>query len=152
MKAAYWACRKCGRRNERSHVKCRSDECDARRPKRPVRAHQKVLRDHPYEDYVQIARDVHGVTDEACCACGKPRAQERRHDRDHDHRLNRMRGLLCPADIGCNRLLLPWISAPVARAIATAKARAGEPDAERWDGLAAYLERVEQHYAAKGEE
>lgn len=152
MPARYWSCRKCAHRNERPWVKCRNPECDGRRPKRPVKAHQKMLRDHPYADYLEIAATIHGVTDESCCACGKPRAQERHHDRDHDHRLNRMRGLLCPADIGCNRLLLPWISATVARAIATAKSAACEPDAARWDGLAGYLERVDAHYVREAEQ
>jgi hypothetical protein len=145
--AKYWTCRKCGGRWERRIVKCRGESCAGRRPKRPVRAHQKVLRDNSYAAYVQVAADIHGVTDESCCACGKPRSQERHHDRDHDHRLSRMRGLLCPGDTGCNKLLLPWISARVAAAIWDAKQFAGEPDAARWGGLAAYLERVEAHYS-----
>jgi hypothetical protein len=112
-----------------------------------VPKHARTLRDDPYELFNQSARDIHGVCDESCCACGKPRKQERHHDRDHDHTTGLRRGLLCAGDTGCNVLLPKWVTAPVARAIADAKLAAGEPDALRWDGLAGYLERVEAYYA-----
>lgn len=147
-----WACRKCGRKNERAHVKCRSEGCDARRPKRPVRAHQRALTDNTYEAFVQVARDIHGVTDESCCVCGKPRSQERHHDRDHDHRTGQARGLACGGNQGCNVLMMPWISATVARAIAASKTIDREPDAERWSMIAAYLERVRAHYQRQEEQ
>lgn len=157
-----WVCRKCGHRNERGHVKCRGERsavigtvgteaCDARRPKRPVRAHQRALTDNTYAHFVQVAADIHGVTDESCCVCGKPRSQDRHHDRDHDHRTGRARGLACGGNQGCNVLMLPWITASVARAIAQAKALHEEPDALRWIMIAEYLERVEQHYAEQSE-
>jgi hypothetical protein len=63
-----------------------------------------------YERYVEINREIHGVTDESCAVCGKPRAQDRRHDRDHDHdrtenSYGRPRGLACPGDWGCNKVM-----------------------------------------------
>lgn len=141
-----WACRKCGRKNERAHVKCRSEGCDARRPKRPVRAHQRALTDNTYQHFVQVARDIHGVTDESCCVCGRPRSQERHHDRDHDHRTGQARGLACGGNSGCNVLMLPWITWDVATAIANAKHNAGAADWERWFMIAEYLQRVHFYY------
>src|SRR5258706_13659767 len=97
-KVRYWTCPKCGTRNERIKQKCggvvserlqtnvlRYRPCGASRPKRRVPVHARTLRDDTYETYLQVAREAHGVTDESCCCCRKPRAQERRHDRDHDH-------------------------------------------------------------------
>jgi hypothetical protein len=139
----YWTCPKgCGGRWERSLVKCRTEGCVGRRPKKRVPVHARTLRDDGYAVYVEVAREAHGVTDESCCACGKPRTQERHHDRDHDHITGLPRGLLCAGDTGCNVLLPRWVTAPVARAIADAKGDANEPDYERWYLLAAYLERV----------
>jgi hypothetical protein len=144
----YWTCPKgCGGRWERSLVKCRTEGCAGRRPKARVPKHARTLSDDSYAVYERVAREAHGVSDESCCACEKPRKQERRHDRDHDHITGLPRGLLCAGDTGCNVLLPKWVTAPVARAIAVAKLAAGEPDALRWDGLAGYLERVEAYYA-----
>lgn len=144
----YWTCRKCKHRNERtSSRKCQG--CgELTKPKTRRAAHKEALRGDTYPLFVQIARDVHGVTDESCCVCGKPRSQERRHDRDHDHRTGQARGLACPGNQGCNVLMLPWITAPTAYAIYVAKKGNGESDAERWRLIAAYLRRVEKHYAA----
>ena len=153
-KRPYWTCRKCGYRNERSHVKCRGWDreapyaaCEGRRPKKPTRAHRRVLQGDTYPLFVQAARDIHGVTDEACCVCGKPRSQERRHDRDHDHITGNPRGLACPGNTGCNVFMLPWITARVAAAIYSAKRLEDAPDAQRWKLIAEYLERVEAYYS-----
>lgn len=147
MPAKYWTCPKsCGGRWERRYIKCRTPGCDGRRRKTHRPAHEEVLRGDTYPLFVQAARDIHGVTDESCCACRKPRTQERHHDRDHDHRTGKPRGLLCPGNRGCNVLLVPWITAATAKGIATAKLAAGEPDALRWALLAGYLERVEDYY------
>jgi hypothetical protein len=96
---------------------------------------------------VKVNADIHGITDESCGVCEKPRSQERHHDRDHDHLTGLPRGLACGGNRGCNVLMLPWITGTVARAIADAKRAAREPDAERWSMIAAYLERVEKWYA-----
>lgn len=159
-----WVCRKCGYKNQRAHVKCRgvvsvyvgtvggSVDCDARRPKRPVRAHQRALTDNTYQHFVQVAREVHGVTDESCCVCGKPRSQERHHARDHDHRTGQARGLACGGNSGCNLMMLPWITSDVAWAIKEAMERAGDPSTERWLLISSYLQRVEAHYVREGED
>lgn len=147
-KRRYWTCPACGTRNERVKQKCSGEGCKRSRPKRRVPKHAETLRDDSYAVYVEAASLIHGVTDESCCVCGKPRSQRRRHDRDHDHVTGRPRGLACPGNRGCNILMLPWITAPVARAIAEAKVVRGELDAVRWVLIAAYLERVEAYYAA----
>ena len=99
-------------------------------------------------DYLVTNEQIPGVADESCGVCGKPRSQDRRHDRDHDHRTGNPRGLACPGNTGCNVLMLPWVSALTARAIASSKKIAREPDAERWALIAAYLDRVERFYGA----
>jgi hypothetical protein len=147
--AKYWNCRRCAHRNERANVKCRGEGCEGRRPKKPVRAHARTLRDDAYAAFLETSAAIHGNTDEACDVCGKPRSQERHHDRDHDHHSGRRRGLACGGNRGCNVLMVPWVTAATARGVAEAKRRAGEPDAERWALIAAYLERVEQYYAGQ---
>lgn len=147
MARSYWSC-PCGQRNERIKQRC---QCGRKRPKKRVAAHAKTLRDDSYAVYVQVARDIHGVTDESCCACGKPRSLERRCDRDHEHNRNvpwygKPRGLLCGGNQGCNVLLLPWITPDVARAIARAKHSADSPDWRQWKALAGYLHRVQVYY------
>jgi len=139
---------KCGTRNDRigGRTKCVNPDCGATLRKLPQARHKLILRDG-YAPFVEAAREIHGVTDESCCVCGKPRTQERRHDRDHDHVTGLPRGLACPGDNGCNVLMAKWVSAATARGIADAKYMAREHDAERWDLIAAYLLRVEQFYA-----
>lgn len=142
MAKHFWRC-KCGTRNPRLTQVC---ACGGRRP-----AKRKTLR-LPQESYAEFARanrEIHGVEDESCGACGKPRPQDHRWDRDHDHLTGKPRGLLCGGNQGCNVLLASWVTVPVAWAICTAKATAGEPDAGRWGLLAAYLERVESFYAVR---
>lgn len=145
MARKFWVCSKCRYRNERIKRVC-VDCGEGRRPKPRVTRHAQTLRDDPYETYNQLNALIHGVKDESCGACGKPRSQDRRHDRDHDHLTGNPRGLLCGGNRGCNVLLVPWVTAATARGIAQAKEVAAEKDAERWWQLAGYLERVEDHY------
>jgi hypothetical protein len=152
-KTRYWTC-PCGTRNERIKQRCANPDCRKARPKRRVPAHALTLRDDGYRVYLDAAREIHGVTDESCCVCGKPRSQERRCDRDHGHRkgdsaYGKPRGIVCGGNSGCNVLMVPWVTAATARGIAEAKRAAGEPDAERWELIAAYLERVENFYAVR---
>ena len=142
-----WHCRRCGNFNEPQHVNCRTEGCEGKRRKKRRPRHAEVLRGDTYPLFVQANEQIHDVTDESCGVCGKPRSQERRHDRDHDHRTGNPRGLACPGNTGCNVLMLPWITAPVALAIAQAKAAASEADATRWFLIASYLGRVEAFYA-----
>ena len=147
MGKKYTLC-KCGTRNDRlgGRTKCVNPCCGLPLRKLPQAKHKAILRDG-YAPFVQAAREIHGVTDESCCVCGKPRTQERRHDRDHDHVTGQSRGLACPGDNGCNVLMAKWVSARTAVGIWDAKQFAGEPDAERWRMIAEYLTRCEEFYA-----
>jgi hypothetical protein len=144
----YWTC-PCGTRNDRAggRRKCVNPDCDLRRAKTRRPKHKEIMRGDTYPLFVQAAREIHGVSDESCCVCGKPRRQEGNWDRDHDHKTGKARGLACSGNQGCNVLMLPWITAATAFGIAQAKLEAGEPDAERWGMIAMYLERVEVFYA-----
>lgn len=142
----YWTCRRCGYRNLREHVNCRGSDCDARRPKKPTRAHRRILQGDTYPLFNQANADIHGVTDESCGVCGKPRTLERKNDRDHDHLTGNPRGLACPGNSGCNIMMLPWIDSPTAYAIARAKY--GTDEGRRWKLIGDYLARVEAHYGA----
>jgi hypothetical protein len=131
----YWTC-PCGTRNERIKRKCTNTECNRSRPKPRVPKHAVTLRDDTYEAYTAAARAIHGVADESCCVCGKPRIQERRHDRDHGHNrtelaYGRPRGLAC---VECNRLMPHKLTAERARLIAE------------------YLERVATFYGEQPED
>lgn len=145
MPRTYWSC-VCGERWPRTKQVC---TCGKRRPKKRVARHAQTLRDHSYAHYVQVNREIHGVTDESCGVCGKPRSQERHHDRDHDHKTGLPRGLACGGNTGCNVLMLPWVTANVARGIGAAKLLDNAHDAHRWYLIAEYLERVQAYYAAE---
>lgn len=157
MPAKYWSCpRNCGGRWEKRYIKCRTPGCDGRRRKTRRPAHEEVLRGDTYPAFEQFNELVHGPahlgewTKDCCGVCGKP-PKGKRNDRDHDHRTGNMRGLACPGDRGCNKLMLPWVTAATARGIALAKDVVHEPDALRWWLIAGYLERVEAHYAGRTE-
>lgn len=102
MPAKYWSCRKCAGRWPRTAVKCRTEGCTGRRPKRRVPVHARTLRDDTYERYAEVSREAHGVTDESCCVCGRPRHESMHHHRDHDHVHGTPRGIVC---FQCNKLM-----------------------------------------------
>ena len=104
-----WACR-CGHRNESAHRKCRG--CGKAKPKRRVPKHAEVLRDTSYTEAAALSWRMHGGELDACGVCGRPRG-ERNHDRDHDHRTGKFRGLAC---FHCNRELLRGHTAETLRA------------------------------------
>lgn len=122
MAKTYWSC-PCGQRNQRTTQKC---ACGRKRPKKRVAAHARTLRDDSYTAYTQAAAAIHGVTDESCCVCGRPRHEAMRHHREHDHVTGLPRGLAC---FQCNQLMPRLLTVERARLIV------------------AYLERVEAHYA-----
>lgn len=137
----------CGTRNDRAGGRRKCVNCSKPLPKRRVPKHALTLRDQSYAAYVEVAREIHGVTDESCCVCGKPRPQERHHDRDHDHVTGQPRGLACGGNRGCNVLMVPWITARVACGIYAAKVCEHAPDRDRWGMIWQYLDRVEKFYA-----
>ncbi len=114
-----WLCR-CGWREEYAKRKCTI--CQRARPKPRVPKHAETLRDDPYHVYQDTAIRVHGIADETCNICRKPRSQERRLDRDHDHKTGKPRGLLCHR---CNRVLVSWVTADWCREAAAYLDRAG---------------------------
>lgn len=123
MPPRYRLCPRCKYRYERIKKKCPS--CAAKAPKKRVPRHAQTLRDDNYERYCELNQAIHGVTDESCGVCGRPRAKERRHDRDHDHITGLPRGLAC---VSCNRLMVHRLTLEKARQIV------------------AYYERVQRYY------
>lgn len=120
-KRSYRLCPFCGTRLARNRRRC-----DCGRKLRKSRAKERV---RPVDDYasvyIPLARDAHGVTDESCCICGRPKPQEKRHDREHDHKTGQPRGIVC---FRCNKELLR------------------HADLEQARQVVAYLERVEAYY------
>jgi hypothetical protein len=145
MAKKYTLC-KCGTRNDRIGGRSKCVSCAKPLRKLPQQRHKLILRDG-YAPFERAAREIHGVTDESCCVCGKPRPQEGRWDRDHDHVTGVARGLACSGNQGCNVLMAKWVSAATAAGIAQAKFLAGEPDADRWSMIARYLSRCEVFYS-----
>lgn len=96
MAARKWTCRRCGVKVPRIKPKC---ECGGKRPAPRKPKHARVLDEMPYEEWVEL----YG---ERCGICGRERSEQRRLDRDHDHKTGRPRGLLCHR---CNRALPDWI-------------------------------------------
>lgn len=84
--ATTWRCRDCLTVNTGRKRKC--EACGRPKPKRRRPAHLRAL-DLPYEHY----RELNGGDN--CGACGRPPNPKRRHDRDHDHKTGKPRGLLC---------------------------------------------------------
>jgi hypothetical protein len=125
----YVTCTKCGHRNDREGGRRKCEACRELLPKRRVPKHAVVLRDTPYEAFAKLSYEIHGSNAEwdACGVCGRHAGENRRHDRDHDHRTGLARGLAC---VRCNRELLRNSTLEEARAVV------------------AYLERVEAYYEA----
>lgn len=130
LMARWWVCRGCGGRNERVKRKCATPGCTRSRPAARVPAHARTLRDDGYAVYCKANEEIHGVADESCGVCGKPRSQERRHDRDHGHlkgsvSFGKPRGLAC---VHCNKHMPVGLTLELARLIVD------------------YLSRVEERY------
>lgn len=141
MAAKYWTCRKCGYRNERRWLYCRGTvlasgttygPCTgSKRPPKHVPTHAIALRDHPYADYLVLNGVIHGAGAECAC-CGREPKDTRHMDRDHGHdkteiTYGKPRGLLCPGDWGCNRMM-------------------SRLTLERARAVVAYLERAEAYW------
>ena len=98
-----WTCRKCKTQHSNRRLR-KCPEYGTTRPAKKRRGHMKAL-DLPYEVYVELNGS------ENCGICQREPKRDadgnivRRHDRDHDHKTGRPRGLLCPGRMGCNRKL-----------------------------------------------
>jgi len=125
----YWSC-KCGYRNLREHRNCRGPDCKRTKPKKRVPKHAEVLRDSPYEEWVPLSVEIHGGEEHACGCCRRQPTKVKRHDRDHDHRTGKPRGLACSY---CNRERLRGIA-----------------NAEEARMVLAYFERVEAYQTEMG--
>lgn len=110
--ARQWTCQrvikgvKCGTVNPARRKLC--TVCGKARPVRKRPAHSAVLRDVPYEKWVEIFGETCGI-------CGRKPSANRRLDRDHDHKTGMPRGLLCAR---CNRALpghitVQWLYAAI---------------------------------------
>ena len=132
-----WLC-SCGFRNERAWRKCRNPNCARSKPKKRVPAHARTLRDDSFETYRDLNALIHGPampgewSPEDCGCCGKKPKDVRHMDRDHGHdrtenSYGRPRGLACPGDYGCNKVM-------------------AKISLERARLFVAYLERVENFY------
>lgn len=119
----YWLCRGCGTRNERTKRKCAGKGCKRSRPAPRVPKHAKTIQGDTYDHYKQVAEKLHGITDESCCVCGRPRAQAIRHHRDHDHVTGDPRGIAC---FQCNNMMPRSLTLDMARAIVAYLERASE--------------------------
>ena len=93
--------------NEPRKRKCQA--CGRALPKRRRPTHARVLNELSYDDFVAL-----NGGSEDCGICGRPKNPARNHDRDHDHKTGKARGLLCPGNYGCNKRLarvddLAWL-------------------------------------------
>ena len=128
MAPKYRLCPKCKYRYEKIKQKCPS--CAAPRPKKRVRGHAVALQ-NDYEHFLEAAKAIHGITDESCCVCRKPKPENRRHDREHGHKTGdpaygKPRGIACSK---CNMLM-----------------KFTELDAHRAKLIYEYLQRVDDWY------
>ena len=115
----YWTCPACLTRNERIKQKCGGEGCNRSRPKAHVPAHARTLRDDSFETYRDLNEIIHGPAmlavlpdwePEDCGCCGRKPKDSRNMDREHghdktEHSYGKPRGLACPGDWGCNRLM-----------------------------------------------
>lgn len=134
MPRKYWLC--CGTRWPRTKRLCPS--CGRSRPKARVPAHAKTLQNDDYNVYRDLNAEIHGLAfgpewdPEDCGCCGRSPKGTRHMDRDHGHdrtelSYGRPRGLACPGDWGCNKLM-------------------SRLTLERARQIVAYLERVDGFY------
>jgi hypothetical protein len=123
----YWSCRKCKHRNERTSSRKCAGCGGLTKPKSRVPKHAQTLRDDSYELYVEVARVLHGVSDESCCVCGRPKHDAARHHRDHDHVTGKPRGLAC---FQCNSLMPRLLTLERARLVVAYLERAARFDVE----------------------
>lgn len=110
--ARVWTCQRvsggvrCGHLNPRRKRKCEGCGKDAPKPSKPK--HMAAL-ELSYEHYIELNGGEH------CGICGRGPTEQRRLDRDHDHKTGEPRGLLCS---WCNRRLDNRVDADWLRAAA----------------------------------
>lgn len=98
---------KCATRNANRLRNCARCGKPRQRRETSKTRHMAVLRDLPYEWWIQRFGAVCGV-------CGRPASPTRRLDRDHDHATGEPRGVLCHLH---NRMLGNTINLATAQAI-----------------------------------
>lgn len=126
MARLYVTCTQCSHRNDRIGGRRKCVKCGAPFPKRRIPRHARTLRDDSYERYVELNQAMHGefLSDpENCYVCDREKGENRRHDRDHDHRTGLPRGLAC---VRCNRELLRNSTLDEARLVVAALERVEE--------------------------
>jgi len=118
-----WRC-KCGHRNIARTSSKRCEACGEQTKPKPRTT--KAKPSDPYEVYELLSVTIHGGEAGACGCCGRPKPETYRHDREHDHKDGKPRGLGC---FHCNNVLLRNHTLETLRM------------------CVAYLERVEAYYA-----
>ena len=79
-----------------------ADAAPKKRRRRRGKQHVSFLNEHRHL-YDELLEAQGG----GCAICGRPPSPRRRLDMDHDHKLMRLRGLLCPR---CNRAIPSWMT------------------------------------------
>jgi len=96
-----WTCPVCHRKNEaRTSSRTCQYGCGATKPK-PRKTKSKPV--DSYEVYELLSVAIHGGDAGSCGCCGRPKPDTYRHDREHDHKTGKPRGLGC---FHCNNVLL----------------------------------------------
>src|SRR5690349_7704917 len=87
-----WRC-KCGHRNIARTSSRRCEACGENTKPAPRTTKAKPV--DSYEVYELLSVTIHGGDAGACGCCGRSKPETYRHDREHDHKTGKPRGLGC---------------------------------------------------------